>query len=153
MKQDLAKYDLIELLAGESWPETEQAKVVIGFTRALSGYVAEKLNPYFKDEDADELKKLAEQPEITPEQVIDFYKTRLPNLEEVLDEAILELKKIFLVDVYQRKINEFEQKLAQADEDNRPAFESQLKAWQSALEFSQQDDWDKVKQVLVVLPR
>lgn len=154
MRQDLAKYDLIELLAGETWPEIEQAKVIIGFNRALAGYVAEKLNPYFKDEDTEALKELARKPEITPEAVVAFYKDRVPELEGLIEEAILELKRIFLLDVYERKVKEAGERIQSlTDEDLKNIEAKKLELWQQALEAGKQDDWDKVKQVLAVLPR
>jgi len=97
MIQDLAQYDLLQLIAGETWPEQEQAKVVIQFSRALSGFVAEKLNPYFKDEDTEELKKLLARKDLTPNEVIDFYKSKVPNLEETFGNFILEFKIIYLM--------------------------------------------------------
>ena len=154
MIQDLAQYDLLQLIAGETWPEQEQAKVVIQFSRALSGFVAEKLNPYFKDEDTEELKKLLARKDLTPKEVIDFYKSKVPNLEETFGNFILEFKKMFLLMVYNGKIKELESKIPSIqDEDINTMETNTLKSWKQILEFAKRDDWDKAQQVLAVIPR
>jgi len=120
----------------------------------LIWFCCRETNPYFKDEDTEELKKLLARKDLTPNEVIDFYKSKVPNLEETFGNFILEFKKMFLLMVYNGKIKELESKIPSIqDEDINTMETNTLKSWKQILEFAKRDDWDKAQQVLAVIPR
>ncbi len=154
MIQDLAQYDLLQLIAGESWPEQEQAETVVNFCRALSGFMGEKLNPYFKQGDDKEFQQMLQNENLTEKDIMNFYESKIPNPEETMGSIALEFKKMFLLMVYENKIKELESKIPSIqDEDIKRMETNTLESWKQILELAKQDDWDKAQQVLSVIPR
>lgn len=163
MLSDLAKFDLLNLTLAETWPEEKQADMVLKFTAALSGYLGENLNQYFDEKAEEEFEKLAQDSTITPERVIEFYKTKIPHLEEIIDDLVLQFKKIFLLKVYENKVGQLKKEMedfrkAQGedkDEIKLQLFEmkaQELADWEQVLLYAQNDDWEKVSQTLEKIP-
>lgn len=154
MIQNLAQYDLLQLIAGESWSEQEQAKTVVNFCKALAGFMGEKLNPYFKQEDGKEFQQMLQNENLTEKDIMSFYESKIPNLEETMGSIALEFKKMFLLMVYENKIKELESKIPSIEDEDIKRMETNTReSWKQILEFAKQDDWDKAQGVLVVIPR
>jgi hypothetical protein len=154
MLQDLAKYDLLNLIAAEGWDEKEQAKTVLMFSQSLAGFLGERLNQSSPASLEPAFKELLKKPELSPDEVIEFYRQQIPDLDNTLGNLILEFKKIFLTQVYQNKVQELDKQLA---DPNNKEIETVLKAakdsWQKSYGFSQTDDWDKVAEAVKLIPR
>jgi|SRR3989344_2378848 len=138
MITDLAKYDLLDLLLAGSWPEEEQAKTVIRFTDALAEYVGEKLSEQIDAKIDEDLKQLLQQSTTTPEQVMAFYKEKIPGFEEKLDSLFLEFKKSFLVQVYEAKLEALRTH-------NQPDL---ISLWEQILNSAKNDEWENTMNLL-----
>lgn len=137
MIQDIANYDLIDLSMARKWPEEEQAAMVLGFNEALGGYITENISKYFDEKSNEEFKVLIKDPGITEEKVIEFYNTKIPNTKTVIDRIMLDFKKIFLLKIYENKVNELKSS-------NETQDTGLLSKWEGLLVSAQQDNWTEV---------
>lgn len=160
---DLGKYDLLDLILASSWPEEKRADTVLKFTYALAGFLGEELSKFF-DEKADlEFENLLKTPGLTEQQVKDFYSAKIPNFEKTIDELVLKFKRMFLLKVYQNKTEELKESLAgmkKAMEKERTDVQTnlmrmiadELSIYEQILLYCQQDNWDKVWEMIQTLP-
>lgn len=160
---DLSKYDLLDLILASSWHEEKQADTVLKFTYALAGFLGEELSKCF-DEKADlEFQNLLKTPGLTEQQVKEFYSAKIPNFEETIDELTLKFKKMFLLKVYQNKIEELKKSLSgmeKAMEKEKTDVQTnlmrmiadELSIYEQILLYCQQDNWDKVWEIIQTLP-
>lgn len=154
MLQDLAQYDLINLIAAEAWSEEEKAKVVLDFSEALSGFLGERLNPLLTEEDDLAFKQMLQKPDLTQEEVMEFYHLRIPNFEERLESATLEFKKMFLLMVYEKKIKELDQQIQDPkNEEIKPFLLATRQAWQQAYDFGRNDNWHEAAKAISIIQR
>jgi hypothetical protein len=120
----------------------------------LAGFLGERLNQSSPASLEPAFKELLKKPELSPDEVIEFYRQQIPDLDNTLGNLILEFKKIFLTQVYQNKVQELDKQLA---DPNNKEIETVLKAakdsWQKSYGFSQTDDWDKVAEAVKLIPR
>lgn len=135
MLTDLNNYDLLDLSFASNWSETKKAELIVGFTEALGNYIAQKLSLQTDASIDEEFKKLLQNTALTEEQVVSFYKKQIPNIEEKIDQFALEFKREFLINVYQRKL------------DNAQNEEEKAK-WQELVLQAERDNWNYVAQNL-----
>jgi hypothetical protein len=132
MTQDLAKYDFIDLCMAKQWPEEEQATLVLNFSELLSKYLEQQLASDFTPEINQKYEEIIKDPSVTPEKLLSFYTTNLPNLEQRIDGIFLDLKKRFLLKYYSQE--------AQHDPQ-----------WSDILMAAEHDEWDTVWEKLTGL--
>ena len=160
---DLGKYDLLDLILGSSWPEEKQADTVLKFNYALSGFLSEKLSSHFDEKSDQEFFELLKKPDVTEEQVKDFYTAKVPNFEKTIDELVLQFKKTFLLKVYQNKVNQLRGSLKGMEktmEKERTDVQTnlmrmigdELSTYEQMLLYCEQDNWDKVWGLIQTLP-
>jgi len=160
---DLGKYDLLDLILASSWPEEKKADTVLKFNYALSGFLSEKLSSHFDEKSDQEFFELLKKPDITEQQVKDFYSSKVPDFEGVIDQLVLEFKKMFLMKVYQNKISELKKSLSgmeKAMEKEKTDIQTNLmrmigdesSTYEQMLLYCEQDNWDKVWELIQTLP-
>ena len=137
MLSDLQKYDLRELCLAESWPEEQQAKLVVNFSILLSGYIQNELGDGIPPEADEEFKELLKDPELSVDDVLEFYQTKVSGLEEKLDQITLQLKKQFVLRYYKKELEYLK------ENPSDPAA-AHVSAWEEIVNLAEQDDWDSV---------
>jgi len=155
---DIKKYELIDLLLIETWPEKAQAEVIAKFKTALAGFLNEKLSQSIDPALDAKFQATINDPQITPEKLEDFYNTNLPDLKEQITNLTLDFKRLFVIKVYQAKTTELKNNLASLEKDKDAKDEAKktihqdlitsLNTWESVLDAAKNDDWDKVKLLL-----
>lgn len=156
---DLKKYDLLDLILAETWPEEKKADTVLKFNYALAGYLNENLSSHLDEKADKEFEVLIKDPLITPQKIEEFYKARIPNFWEKIESLVLEFKRMFIFGVYENKVNELknsvlgmEQTISQETDENRKALYEKIKSdladWEEILATAKNDDWDKVNILL-----
>lgn len=158
MLTDLGKFDLLELALAETWEEEKQADLVLKFNQALAGYLGQNLEQYFGEGSDEALREILNDPGVTEERVIEYYKAKVPNMEETLGRLILEFKRMFLVKLYEKKAAELKERVeiskqATAEADGIKShiikrLEQELFDWEQVSQEAKNDNWDKVYEVL-----
>ena len=160
---DLKKYDLLDLILAETWPEEKQADTALKFNYALAGYLNENLSPHLDEKTEAEFEALTRDPSITPQKIEEFYKTKIPDFWEKIEQLVLEFKKMFVLGVYENKVKELkdsvlgmEQTIAQETDEARKTLYQKIKSdladWEEILNTAKVDDWDRVYSLLQAIP-
>lgn len=138
---DLTNLDLLDAVLGQRIPDAEREVFLNHYVEAYSNMLGLAVNRDLKPEDDQVMDKLLVSPDITPEQIDQFYKDRIPNFEAKVYMLALEFKKKFLVDVYKNKVEEY------ATSDKKEG----LAAWEQIYADAQADNWNEVARLLKVV--
>lgn len=159
MLQDIVKYDLLDLIVMDTQPEEIQADTVLQFTRALGGYVGQELSKYFTDKDTQEFQALLQNEHITPDEIVAFYKKKLPDINTKLQDLMSQFKRMFVIMVYENKVKELQATL-DASFPNDPigqeiqkAKKSELENWQKVFGLANKDNWNEVAKIIQTVQR
>ena len=101
---DLTKYDLLDLLAANFYPDEKKEEIVSSYMKAFADYLSDRVADRLKEEDGEKLAELLRDPYVTPEVIENFYKGRIPEYDILLLGGTLLFKKTFLLDFYKEML-------------------------------------------------
>jgi hypothetical protein len=138
---DLTALNLFDLILASSWPDEKQYEIGQLYMQAFSEALINAVGRELDKKDFEAVQKLLQDPAITPESLMQFYTDRIPQLEEKVVMLALSFKKSFVLDVYQNKLDEYN------NSDDRTG----LEAWEQVLKDAQADNWNEVMRLLKVI--
>ncbi len=137
LSSTLAKYDLLDLVLGQNWPENTQRDFAMKFMTALSSSLGDLLERGLNKEDLESYEKLIARPGTTQEQISAFLQGKNPALVIQIQEKTLDLKREFLLKFYNEMVNRTQ--------------DEEKKKWEAVAELAKQDNWDEVMTQLKTL--
>jgi hypothetical protein len=135
---DLADYDILELMFTRGFSDDEKGKYLAGYMEAFMAFLSDEMGDSMKDADADALQKLLADPTVTPTKLEKFYRDRIPNYDDFLFTATLAFKKRFLIEYYKTMM----QKIMDEKQEN------ELALWMLLVDAADEDDWNEVAEVI-----
>lgn len=132
----LANYDILDLLMTSRYPEEKRGDYLLEFMRAYAGFLSEAVANILTDKDEEEMMKLLYSPGVTPEEIEQFYKERIPDYDAFLVTAALKFKKDYLLDFYKRM---FEATRKQKDQSTP--------FWEEIVKQAETDNWERVSEL------
>jgi hypothetical protein len=141
--------DILKFIPSSEWSEEQKITVFLQFINVYFVYVFSELGKELsQNAERDLATLLTKKPTAT--EVMDFYRTLLPNLDDNMIQKAIEFKKIFLLQLYQDKIARLQEKVSTVTP-NSPESESlqrNISFWQALHEKAQQDDWAGIEMLL-----
>ncbi len=137
---DLASLDLLDALLAHNLSEEQTKKMLQTYIQSYTLILSDALGKELTEKDDEEMKKLMQSPDVTPEKIDDFYKTRIPHFEAKVVLAGLEFKKRFLLSVYYGKLKQIK--------DGSLSGQSE---WEQIVKSAEEDNWNEVTRLLKVV--
>lgn len=134
---DLSAYDIFDLLMTKAYTDEEKGRYVYDYMTAFAGYISERVADLLNDTDEEEMKKLLEDPTVTPEKIELFYRKRIPNYDSFLLAGTLIFKKKYLLHFY---TGIYEKAKKQDD----PSTSS----WEAIIKEAESDNWHEVAKLV-----
>jgi hypothetical protein len=134
---DLDSYDILDLLPVRYFPDSTKSEYLYYFTTGYVGYLSECYASRFDVIDADIFETMMTDENTTAEEVEEFIKTKVPDSEEFMLAAALKYKKDFLCRYYNDMF-----------ETDKQANATTLPLWQEIVKESEEDNWEKVHELI-----
>ena len=141
--------DILKFIPSSEWSEEQKILVFLQFINVYFVYVFSELGKVLSENAEGDLAALLTN---TPSanEVMDFHRALLPNLDDTMFQKAKEFKKIFLLQLYQDKIARLQEKVSKVTQDTpeSESLQKNISFWQALHEKAQQDDWAGIEMLI-----
>jgi len=138
---DLAQYDILDLILADAMPDEEKLNILESYFDAYNMLVTKEFGAELSEKDQDAMEELMKDPTVTTDIFMKFLTDRMPHMEAKIIYFTLEYKKMFILNVYKNKLDEYKGN-TKADG---------YAAWEQIYKDAQADNWEEVTRLLEVL--
>ena len=137
------KYSLLQLANGENWPENDKKNFKARYTAALGNYLIQELSKMLSEEQRRELVQKIQQENLSPNEVVDFYKSKLPEMDKIAEEKEEIFLQQFFIDLYTVMCTQIEAEL-KTESSEQDQLVQELQTMQNVLQNAKDNNWHEV---------
>jgi len=139
MKKNTETLDIFQLFPTKNWNEEQKIEIFLQFMDVFILFVFSDLSKKISSTAESELQSLLDA-KAPASQVIAFYKTLLPDMDEMMYQKALEFKKIFLIKLYEDSLKRVQDAKSTQE----------IEFWQTILQHAYRDEWNEIQVLLTV---
>lgn len=146
---NFATENILNFIPTRGWSEEQRISFSLKFVELFHVYLAKMLDSQLPGDADNQLQQVLGKQQ-SEKEIIDFYNKLFPQLSTHIDEASIEFKKIYILNLYSNKLKQLETEIYKKKMANAEVIEEGIayKNWTKINKLANQDKWEEVLELI-----